>query len=204
MEEPAMPEYWDRLDSFIGSIMNEAKSDASAILEELRSEQEKAVREMEDAISAEAARYQAAKIAEISARESRRVSAHMTENKLKLLEFRESCANEVYKEVAKKISEFVDSPEYPDYLVSLLNEALKAVGSCSSADVYLREEDMHLKEKLARSTGASLTFHAGAFSLGGLRVICKAQGRRVDASFDTALEELKGHFSELTGLQVDN
>ncbi|MGI5936907.1 MAG: hypothetical protein ACOX7I_08920 [Oscillospiraceae bacterium] len=47
-------------------------------------------------------------------------------------------------------------------------------------------------------------FYTGAFSLGGLRVTCKAQGRRVDASFDTALEELIGHFSELTGIKVDN
>jgi len=197
-----MPDYSVRLNKFISSIINEATNDANEILEELHREQEKAVSEMEAEISAEAAEYESAKIAEISARESRRVSAHMNENKLKLLKYRESCANEVFEAVSKMISEFVSSPEYPDYMASLLGEALKAVSPCTSAEVYLREQDMHLKDKLNESAGIKLNFHTGSFSLGGLRLISHELGRRVDASFDTALEELKGHFSELTGLQV--
>jgi len=197
-----MPDYTVRLDNFIGAIISEAKNEANEILEELRREQEKAVSEMEAAISAEAASYESSKIAEIAAKESRRVSAHMVENRMKLLEYREGCAKEVYEAVAKKLAEFVASPEYPDYLVSLLDKALKLVGSCSSTEVYLREEDMRLKEKLAQSADVSLSFHTGSFSLGGLRLICKSAGRRVDASFDTALEDLMSRFFEITGLQV--
>ena len=50
--------------------------------------------------------------------------------------------------------------------------------------------------------GAHLAFSEGDFVLGGLRVFSPAKGQRIDMSFDTALAEMVGHITELTGMDV--
>ena len=49
-----------------------------------------------------------------------------------------------------------------------------------------------------------LTFQPGDFRMGGLVAESPDLGLRVDASFDSAAEELSGHFAELFGLSLSD
>ena len=43
-----------------------------------------------------------------------------------------------------------------------------------------------------------------AFTLGGLVLDCAEAGRKIDLTFDAALEDLEGRFSEITGFSLED
>lgn len=193
-----------KLEAFTGTIIAEAIDEAHAITLGLRQKQDEMIKQAEADIAAEADRYEKASIAEIKAAEERKISAKRNEIKHALLEYRETCAAETYKAVRGKISEFTASPEYLPHLKKQLKKALDTLGYGFSAEVFLRREDMHFADELLASvSGVTLAFTEGDFSLGGLRVVCASKGQRIDMCFDTALNDIVGHFSELAGLTID-
>ena len=194
-----------KLDNFKKSILAESRADVKSVLDTLETKWDDAVEKADKSLRAEAERYKNARIAELRAREGRRVAAHMTENKRTLLQYREECASEAFALAREKIHEFVQSEEYPVHLAKLLKQAVDQLGYGFAADVYLRPEDMHLADYLLESvTGVSLGFRESDFDMGGLRLVCTARGRRVDMSFGAAMQDLVGHFSELANMQVED
>lgn len=192
-----------KLEEYTDSIIADAIEDSNKIVAELREKQEKLIAKAENDITAEALRYQNAKISEIKTRENLRINAQMTENKYKLLKYRENCADEAFKEVEQKIVEFTSSDDYLPHLKGLLKKAVDFLGYGFPVEVYLRPEDMHFSDKLQASvSGVSLAFFESEFSLGGLRVICPSKGQRIDLSFDTSMKDMVGHFTELSGLNL--
>lgn len=194
-----------KLEEFTGAIISDAIEDSNKIVLELRDKQEKLISKAETDISAEAIRYQNVKIAEIKTRENLRVNARMTENKFALLKYREDWANKAFIEVRDKVGEFTASEEYLPHLESLLKKAIEFLGYGHLVEVSLRPEDMHFADELIGSvTGVSIAVTEGSFSLGGLRVVCPSKGQRIDLSFDTSLNDMVGHFSELADLKMDD
>ena len=100
--------------------------------------------------------------------------------------------------------ELPEQPEYGNTLKEQLWRALDAVPGARSARVLLRREDMRFAQSLnAASPGVRLSFEEGGFSLGGLVFECAEKGRKIDLSFDAALEDLEGRFSEITGFSLE-
>ena len=192
-----------KLEEFTGAIIADAIEDSKKIVLELREKQEKLIKKADVELAAEAMRYQNVKIAEIKTKENLRVNARMTGNKFTLLKYREDNADEAFEEIRAKISEFTNSEEYLPHLKTMLKKAIDFLGYGYSMEVILRPEDMHLGDELISSVmGVSIAVSEGTFSLGGLRVVCHSKGQRVDMSFDTALNDLVGHFSELADLKM--
>lgn len=193
-----------KLRGFVDSIMAESRRESEGILEDLKRRREADLAVIRRELDAEVAEYYERRSLEIKARESMRVSARAAENKRQLLQFREDCAKSVFAEVRKEIEAFTQSSEYPEHLGKLLRKAVAQLGYGFAADVHLRREDMQYSDfLLTQVSGVSLGFREGTFSMGGLRLVCPARGRRIDLSFDSALSDLVGHFSELTGMQVE-
>ncbi len=192
-----------KLEAFTDTIIAEATREADKITLELRNKQNELIQKAEASIAAEAERYEKSSIAEVKAAEERRISAKLNSNKHTLLEYREAWANEMHKQVISRINAFTASDEYLPHLKELLKKAIDTLGYGLSAEVFLRPEDMKYADELLASTaGVSLAFTEGDFALGGLRVICHSKGQRIDMSFDTALNDMVGHFSELAGLKM--
>lgn len=193
-----------KLEAFTDTIISAAICQADVITADLRAKQDALIKEAEASIADEAKRYEAAEIAEAKAEAERRISAKLNANKHALLEYREFCANEIYNQVQTKISEYTASEDYHQQLKKLLQEAIDTLGYGLSVEVFLRKEDMRFADELLASTsGVSIAFCEGEFSLGGIRVVCHSKGRRIDMSYDTALNDMVGHFSELAGLKVE-
>jgi len=194
-----------KLEAFTDTIIAEAVGEAQNITLELRKKQNEIIKEAEDALVLEAERYKKTSVAEIKAAEERRISAKLNSNKHALLKYRESCAIGMNKQVRDKIREFTESEEYLPHLKELLKKAVDTLGYGYSVEVLLRPEDMkYADELLASTSGVSLAFSEGIFTLGGLRVVCHSKGQRIDMSFDTALNDMVGHFSELAGLKMED
>lgn len=194
-----------KLEEFTGAIISDAIEDSKKIVLELRDKQEKLISKADTDIAAEAMRHQNVKIAEIKTRENLRVNARMTENKFALLKYREEWANKAFIEVRDKVVEFTASEEYLPHLEYLLKKAIEFLGYGHLVEVSLRPEDMHFADELIGSvTGVSIAVTEGSFSIGGLRVVCPSKGQRIDLSFDTSLNDMIGHFSELADLKMDD
>ena len=104
----------------------------------------------------------------------------------------------------RRVLELPEQPEYGNTLKEQLWRALDAVPGARSARVLLRREDMRFAQSLnAASPGVRLSFEEGGFSLGGLVFECAEKGRKIDLSFDAALEDLEGRFSEITGFSLE-
>ncbi len=193
-----------KLKSFVDSIMAESRHESEGILADLKRRRDKDLAVIRRELDAEVSEYYERRSLEIKARESTRVSARAAENKRQLLQFREDCAKNVFSEVQKKIEAFTHSSDYPEHLGKLLRKAVEQLGYGFAADVHLRREDMQYSDYLlTQVSGVSLAFREGTFTMGGLRLTCPARGRRIDLSFDSAMSDLVGHFSELTGMQVE-
>ena len=198
-----MQETDKKLEAFTDTIIAQATDEANAIATELRAKQEELIKQAEAEITAEAARTENTAIAEIKAEQERRITAQRNANKHAMLEFREACATETYNAVLKKIGEFTSSNDYLPHLKGLLKSAVEALGGDAAAEVSLRQEDLRFADELLTTVpGAHLAFIEGDFALGGLRIYCPAKGQRIDMSFDTALRDMVGHITELTGLDV--
>lgn len=192
-----------KLEDYTGAIISDAIEDSRQIVIELREKQEKIIKKADMDIAAEAMKYQNAKIAEIKTKESLKINARMIENKHTILQYREDCAIEAFKEVEAKIMEFTASEEYLPHLKSLLKRAVEVLGFGIVAVVYLRPEDLHFFDELQASvTGVNIAVREGEFYLGGMRVVCPTKGQRIDMSFDTAMIDMVGHFTEITGLNM--
>lgn len=193
-----------KLKSFVESIMEESRTESETLLEQLEQRRTADIAAIRRELETEAAEYYERRSVEIRSRESTRISARAAENKRQLLQFREDCAKNVFNEVRKKIAAFTQSGEYPEHLGTLLRKAVDQLGYGFAAEVRLRREDMkHADYLLTQVSGVSLGFREDSFELGGLRLVCPARGRRIDLSFDSALSDLVGHFSELTGMQME-
>jgi vacuolar-type H+-ATPase subunit E/Vma4 len=193
-----------KLQRFVDSIIDESSADAQEILKELEEKREEKLTKIRASLDTEVAQYYERRSTEIKARERARVSAKTANDKHELLELREKCAVSAFAETRKKIAEFTASEQYPEHLAALLNKAISALGYGFAAEVRLRPEDMKYTDFLLGSvSGVSLGFSEGNFMLGGLQLICQARGLRIDLSFDSAMTDLVGHFSELTGMQVE-
>lgn len=198
-----MLEQQKKLELFKKSIMEESTKDVERIVTDLATSRKLAILKVRRQLSEEAAGYLESRSDEISAREKLRVNAHRNKLRHELLQYREECAKEVFRIAQEHIARFTESDAYPAHMAGLLARAIGEIGYGFTADVYLRPEDMGLADYLLGSvSGVSLGFGEGTFILGGLRLASPAKARRVDLSFDTALTDLIGHFSDMAGIYL--
>lgn len=200
-----LPERKTKLDVFTSSIMSASRQEVQQINDSLEKSWNKAVYEAKTSLKAEVEKYKTETRSAISAREHLRVNDRMTANKHEMLQFRENCAREVFQMVREHIQGFTRSEEYPRHLCDLVNRACEILGVGATGDAYLRPEDMHLCELLQEATpDIDLVFHEGSFVYGGIQINCQPKHMRIDMSFDAALSDLVGHFSELSSMYLED
>lgn len=194
----------NKLDNFTNAFLTEASRRASDIIKGVDASREQVQRETEANLDIEVEEYKKTELAKIRGREGSRISARMVENKRTLLSFREECAKEIMTTVIQRISEFEKSEKYPEHLVSLFESAQKYLKRGASVVVLLRKADMQYSGMIKNAgKSISITFEEGSFQLGGLVVLCPSANIRIDQTFDTSLEDMRSHFAELSGIDLE-
>ncbi|NCB52156.1 MAG: hypothetical protein EOM54_09785 [Clostridia bacterium] len=200
-----MPEIMEKLATYSEYIVTQAQEEAEAIRAEASEAEEKALAEAEAQLAGEAGRQIAAGKADARSKAERQIVAFSIKNRRKILEYRESCAEEAFGEVRRLVTRYTDSENYSGKLRELLLEAFAAVPGISEAQVLLRPKDMKYKGELAAALpDVRLTFSEGRFALGGLMLQSEEKSRRIDLTFDSAFADLSGRFSEITGFRVED
>ena len=195
----------NKLSAMATAIVAAAEQEAARLRGEAEHEESEVLAECRRAAGESAEKRIAAAQADARAREEKRVVTASFAGRRTLLRFREDCANEVFAAVRERARQAAASGDYPGLLASLLNKGLAAMAGARSARVLLRPEDMVHADALkeAAEGDVELEFEEGDFLLGGLIVECPELSRLADLSFDSALEDLKGRFSEITGFNVE-
>ena len=200
-----MPDINQKLDRFTAKILAEAAAESRRAMEEVQRRREQRIQEAEDEVLKEAYDYIHTEVSRIQAEAGRGVSRHMLDNKRTLSLRRKEMAQEVFALVRAKIAAFTRTDAYTRRMAALMTEAAGYLDGAKEVLVTLREEDMGLRQLLTDAVPLMhLTFQPGDFRMGGLVAESPALGLRVDASFDSAAEELSGHFAELFGLSLSD
>ena len=197
-----MPDMTEKLDRFTAKILAEASAETQRAMDQVRQQRASALRRAEDQVLREAYQYIHQEVARIKAEAGRSVSRRMLENQRALSLRREEMAQETFALVRAKISAFTRTPAYGDRLEGLLKEALEQLPGAEDVQVCLRPEDREWIPRLTRAAGRKVDFQEGDFRMGGLVARSASLGLRVDGSFDSAAQELSGHFAELFGLSL--
>jgi len=192
----------EKLQHFKSAILTDARDEVAAINREIESESEAVMSAADDEALAESFRYIKTGISQIEAECGRRLSHAVMANKREIFLRREAMADEVMAAVTERLTAFTATPAYVEYLESVL---ITLLGSFDGdVTVCLRPEDRHLGDTLRRTpTRHNIIFFDGTFTLGGLEVYCTEKNRHADATFDTRVQELREHFSEMFGLKVE-
>lgn len=200
-----MQEEKSKIEGFTSAVITAAEQHAARINEETEQLEREAIDNYAADLKAAAAKLRAAALADAKVRENKRVVSEGLAAKRSLLQFREDCAADVFAEVRRRVLALHDSAGYAGTLKDQLLRALSAVPGAHSAVVELRHEDMARGAGLAAAApGVELKFVEGAFTLGGLVLDCAEAGRKIDLTFDAALEDLEGRFSEITGFSLED
>lgn len=200
-----MPELNKKLDHFTATILAEATAETERALAELKEKHNSSYSAAEDRILGETYHYIRTEVARIKSDAGRRVSRRMLDNKRALYLRREEIAREVFGEVREKLTAYTAGNAYPKRLREICRRAVDTLKGAEDIRVYLRAADMaHVDDLSAALPGVKLQFLEGTFVLGGLVAESPSLGRRVDATFDSAMEELDGHFAELFGLSLSD
>ena len=200
-----MPDINQKLDRFTAKILAEAAAESRRAMEEVQRRREQRIQEAEDEVLKEAYDYIHTEVSRIQAEAGRGVSRHMLDNKRTLSLRRKEMAQEGFALVRAKIAAFTRTDAYTRRMAALMTEAAGYLAGAKEVLVTLREEDMGLRQLLTDAVPLMhLTFQPGDFRMGGLVAESPDLGLRVDASFDSAAEELSGHFAELFGLSLSD
>ncbi|MDR0292626.1 MAG: V-type ATP synthase subunit E [Oscillospiraceae bacterium] len=191
----------EKLRHFTDAILTDAREETDTLYGEIKSEEEAFMSAAVDEALAGAFRYIKTEVARIESDCGRRLSRAVMANKREIFLRREAMADEVMEAVGERLAVFTGTPGYGDYLESVLMRLLDILDG--DIIVCLRPEDAHLEAMLADlSARRGVTFADGNFSLGGMEVSCPQKGLHADATFDTRVDELRGHFFELFGLKL--
>ena len=200
-----MPDMTEKLDRFTAKILAEASAETRRAMDQAEHQRDSALRKAEDQVLREAYRYIHGEVARIKAEAGRSVSRRMLENQRALSLRREEMARETFALVRARIAAFTRTEAYGKRLGELLTDALGRLPGAEDVQICLREEDKGWIPALTRAArGRKLDFRPGEFRLGGLVALSPSLGLRVDASFDSAAQELSGHFAELFGLSLSD
>ncbi len=198
-----MPDTTDKLDKFKQIVLAQAAAERDALEKEIAEEREKRITEAEARIKRETEAATLARANVISGESGREISRRVLDIKRTIASHREEMSKTVFAEVREKLIAFTKTDEYLPHLKKLYAEAVEALGNPYDSVVYLRPQDMdYARELNAVLPGRFVQFREGDFVLGGLIVDCESKLLRADQSYDTALNDLDGHFAELFGLSL--
>ena len=106
--------------------------------------------------------------------------------------------NELFVEVKNHLEDFMENPEYQDYLCTRIQKAREFAGN-DEIFIYLSPNDKELLDSLTARTGCPLQVSSENF-LGGIRAEIPAKNILIDNSFLSAYEKLKKEFKFDGGL----
>lgn len=141
-------------------------------------------------------------LAEISSNASVEASLSQEEKMKQLVAKRDEYVKTIFGEAKDKLTAFVNSDDYKKYLIDHM-ENIGNLYQMENSILYVRKEDITLKDDLVKAYGIDLTvIQSDKINIGGFMIENKAANIVIDESLDTALENQKDWFYKSSGLMI--
>lgn len=177
--------------------MKEARAEGNAIIDNYREalqkvledHKEEALRQSETRIKAET----------VSAKQQLNQTQARSQLELKKIQNKaqQNLKDEIFKEAAALVQNFIKTEAYQDYLVKCIRKAAIFAGQDSMV-IYINPSDENLLSSLEEASGAKLTVSEEDF-IGGIRTVIRSRNILIDDSFKTALRNEYDKFFLLGG-----
>lgn len=179
-----------------------AQIEEEAILAETKELETKAYQQLEEEAKKDASNQLEKELVDISSNASIEASSNSEQRTRKLVEKRDQYVTTIFNQAKEKLVAFVNSKEYKDYMVKHMEEVANQYPMKDSI-LYLRKEDISLKEALVKVYGNNITVEiSDTITIGGFIIENKETSVVVDESLDFALENQKDWFYKTSGLMI--
>lgn len=182
----------EKLEYFDQSVIDNATSQAMAIVEEYRSSLQKVLEERKSTFLNKAEHTYRMEADLILREKNHKLSQEAMEFRRKITEKSSEITEQIFSEVEKKLKDFMKTPAYEDFLC----QKIKKVNELAQGHVviiYINPTDEALKESLEKRCGYTLTISNRDF-IGGIRAVIASRKILIDESFITKLSEEKEAF----------
>lgn len=188
----------EKLQHFYTVSVDEAKIDAQKAIDEHRESLEKMYEEHKETGRKNAEAEVKAEAENVRREVNKALSAEQIHLKKEWSEKQEGLKETLFEEIKKKIAEFKETPQYEEYLIRRIKEAVEFAGG-DEIRIFLSAEDQDKKETLMAKTKAELEVAEESF-LGGIRAKIPAKNILIDNSFSENLAVMRKNFKFDGGL----
>lgn len=184
------------MDANLKNFIDAINSDVDRQIEEMLSEAEDKRTDILKNAETEALNEQYIRIrsavTEAERKEKMIVSKEEQTSKINLLTHREELVQKIFRKVEEKIMDFVQTPDYEDYLLGLL-ESEKIH---DNTVIFLKPDDMKYVNTLKETQRSNCVFmEEPSIKYGGLSIYDKSTSVLIDKTIDNMLDEEKKGFS---------
>lgn len=191
-----------KLNKFLTAIDEYAEKERARILSELESGNRIAIEKAEKATLENAYNIINRRTADVRMQISRKSAMRETEAKNDLIRKRCEIEAEVFKKAAERLSEYIKTAAYRELLMQTATNAAEVLSEGDTV-IYMRGDDIPLKEDIVRAFGKSCTVCVDdGIVIGGIRFENEAMSRAIDASFDSELDSQRDEFAKNSGLRI--
>jgi vacuolar-type H+-ATPase subunit E/Vma4 len=182
----------EKLDNFYSSVIDSATAQSIAIIDEYSNTLQKVREERLQAANNRNKNTYRIEIDNIIREKNRKLSKETLDIRRGVLERTAEITEEIFQDVDKKLTEFMQTPAYEEHLVNKIKEAVEFARG-DELLIYINPSDESLIPALEAKTGVKLTLSNRDF-FGGIRAVIPSRTILIDNSFVTKLAEAKSTF----------
>lgn len=129
------------------------------------------------------------------------ISKHDFDAHKEILAHRNKLVEDFFGQINEKIGLFTQSDSYTDYLLNIINEINKEKQICDGDIIFIRKNDIHLKEKISQKYKVEIKIDKNII-LGGTSVFYPKENIYINKTLDEKFEAEKSGFVNHTELQL--
>lgn len=191
-----------KLEKFTSAVLNDAEEQRSKVLAEIEEYRKTQMEEAEEEILNETYVMIQNEITAVKNAHSRKISLSELEHRRKLLLLREEIGSKVFEEASKRILAFGATPDYVDFVCSLIRESAKEMPEGETV-IRVRASDLVHADAFVAAFGKPAACEADPdISLGGAVLFNQKRGVMIDQTLDLRLSGQKDWFAASSGLTI--
>ena len=179
----------EKLDMFSKLAIKQAEEKRIRILNEIKEEYNRALREIQDSLQKEADSTIREEAYKVWQEKNRVMLQSSVEMKRSLIELRDELADKLFDNIREKLNEYMQTPEYES---ALMDQIQKISRQYCDLLIYLDPVDMRFAEQIKWRFNADVDCES---LIGGFRVLIKEKHMVIENSFSARLEEAKENFN---------
>lgn len=182
----------EKLDNFYHCAIDDATAQSIKILESYEQTLKEMCEEKKRSLIKQAEQKIRIESENLVREKNRNLSSESLNIKRALSEKSREKVDILFADVEKKLSAYMQTSEYQEFLVKKINEAI-AFAKDDQLTVYINQTDAHLKSDLEAATHVELMISNIDF-FGGIRCVIPERHILIDNSFTSKLREEKMNF----------